>query len=288
MDISEFKDANRRYFKDEKIVESIDGHVISEKYCTNPFKNSIYTRIFQTGNSVSIKNISFEHSYFFDCKLRKIHFENCSFVNCYFYNCDFSRSSFSNCDFRYSIFKDTLVDTDIFQSAPRENNLLMKFSNNLRVNYRKLGDKRSEDFAIQYELKANEDYLYESWSSKGAYYRKKYQGLERFKKLMEWFGFKLNKSIWGNGESFIRLMFSSLIILIFLGIISSLIGENSFSVKELLPSIFRVFSYFIGSVDDSEVKYVIKSENIRHLVVIVRTVFFGLFISILIKKYSRR
>ncbi|HHF2260219.1 TPA: pentapeptide repeat-containing protein, partial [Haemophilus influenzae] len=112
------------------------------------------------------------HSYFFDCKLRKIHFENCSFVNCYFYNCDFSKSSFSNCDFRYSKFKDTLVNTDIFNSAPRENNLLMKFSNNLRVNYRDLGDKSSEDIAIQYELNANEDHLYDSWISKNTYYRK--------------------------------------------------------------------------------------------------------------------
>ena len=288
MNISEFKDANRRIFKDKTIDNYIDRDAILEEYCTNPFKNSIYIRVSQSGNSVNIKNVIFDHSYFFDCKLRKIHFENCSFVNCYFYNCDFSKSSFSNCDFRYSKFKDTLVDTDIFNSAPRENNLLMKFSNNLRVNYRDLGDKSSENVAIQYELKANEDHLYDSWRSENTYYRKKYQGFERFKKLLEWLGFKLNKSIWGNGESFIRLMLSSLIILIFLGIISSLIGENSFSVKELLPSIFRVFSYFIGSVDNSEVKDVIKSENIRHLVVIVRTVFFGLFISILIKKYSRR
>ena len=35
MDISEFKDANRRIFKDKMIVQSIDGDTISEKYCKN-------------------------------------------------------------------------------------------------------------------------------------------------------------------------------------------------------------------------------------------------------------
>lgn len=288
MDISEFKDANRRIFEDKMIVNSIDGDTISEKYCENPFKNSIYIRISQSRDLVSIKNIIFDHSYFSDCKLRKIHFENCSFVNCYFYDCDFSKSSFSNCDFRYSKFKDTLVDTDIFNSAPRENNLLMKFSNNLRVNYRDLGDKSSEDISIQYELKANEDHLYDSWISENAYYRKKYKGFERFKKLIEWLSFELNKFIWGNGESFIQLILSSIIIILLLGVVSSFIGEDFFNIEKLCSSIFFVFSYFIGSVDNSEIKDIIKSGSIRNLVVLVRTVFFGLFISILIKKYSRR
>lgn len=288
MEISEFKDANRKIFKDKMINESISWDTILEEHCKNPFKNSIYIRVSQSGNSVTIKNIIFDHSYFFDCKLRKIHFENCSFVNCYFYNCDFSKSSFSNCDFRYSKFKDTLVNTDIFNSAPRENNLLMKFSNNLRVNYRDLGDKSSEDIAIQYELNANEDHLYDSWISKNTYYRKKYKGFERFKKLLEWLSFELNKCIWGNGESFIRLILSSTIIILLLGVISSFIGEEFFSIEKLCSSVFFVFSYFIGSVDNSEIKDIIKSDNIRNLVVLVRTVFFGLFISILIKKYSRR
>ena len=274
MDISEFKDANRRIFKDKMIVQSIDGDTISEKYCKNPFKNSIYTRITLSGNFVSIKNIIFDHSYFSDCKLRKVSFENCSFVNCYFYNCDFSKSSFNNCDFRYSRFQDTLVDTDIFNSAPREKNLLMKFSNNLRVNYRDLGDKYSEDAAIQHELKASEDYLYDSWNSSNTYYRKKYQGFERFKKLFEWCGFKLNKFVWGNGESFVRLILSSIIIILLLGLVSSLIGEDRFSMKNLFSSVFFIFSYFIGSVDNLEAKDIIKSENIKNLVVVVRTVFF--------------
>ena len=288
MDISEFKDANRRIFKDKMIDTTIDRDAILKEYFTNPFKNSIYIRVSHSGNSLTIKNIIFDHSYFSDCKLRKIHFENCSFVNCYFYDCDFSKSSFSNCDFRYSKFKDTLVDTDIFNSAPRENNLLMKFSNNLRVNYRDLGDKSNEDIAIQYELKANEDHLYDSWISENTYYRKKYKGFERFKKLIEWLSFKLNKCIWGNGESFIRLILSSTIIILLLGVISSFISEEFFTIEKLCSSIFFVFSYFIGSVDNSEIKDIIKSGNIRNLVVLVRTVFFGLFISILIKKYSRR
>ncbi|HHF1739340.1 TPA: pentapeptide repeat-containing protein, partial [Haemophilus influenzae] len=265
MDISEFKDANRKIFKDKMINESISWDTILEEHCKNPFKNSIYIRVSQSGNSVTIKNIIFDHSYFFDCKLRKIHFENCSFVNCYFYNCDFSKSSFSNCDFRYSKFKDTLVNTDIFNSAPRENNLLMKFSNNLRVNYRDLGDKSSEDIAIQYELNANEDHLYDSWISKNTYYRKKYKGFERFKKLLEWLSFELNKCIWGNGESFIRLILSSTIIILLLGVISSFIGEEFFSIEKLCSSVFFVFSYFIGSVDNSEIKDIIKSDNIRNL-----------------------
>ncbi|HHV6426007.1 TPA: hypothetical protein ACUME6_001532, partial [Haemophilus influenzae] len=66
------------------------------------------------------------------------------------------------------------------------------------------------------------------------------------------------------------------------------IGEEFFSIEKLCSSVFFVFSYFIGSVDNSEIKDIIKSDNIRNLVVLVRTVFFGLFISILIKKYSRR
>ena len=153
----------------------------------------------------------------------------------------------------------------------------MKFSNNLRVNYRDLGDKYSEDAAIQHELKASEDYLYDSWNSSNTYYRKKYQGFERFKKLFEWCGFKLNKFVWGNGESFVRLILSSIIIILLLGLVSSLIGEDRFSMKNLFSSVFFIFSYFIGSVDNLEAKDIIKSENIKNLVVVVRTVFFWTF-----------
>lgn len=288
MDVSQFKNAERRIYKDKIIIDSIDGGNILKEYCHNPFRNSIYIRVSHSGEKIVIKDLSFEHSYFNNCKLRNIHFDNCSFVNCYFYNCDFSKSSFSNCDFRYSMFKGTLVNADIFNTAPRENNLLMKFSNNLRINYRDLGDKSGEDLAIQYELQANEDYLYDSWNSDNHYYRKKYQGFERFKKLIEWCGFKLNKFIWGNGESFNRLMLSTLITLISLGVISSLIGNDSWSAKKLFSIILGVFSYFVGGLDNSEATCIIQNEIIKHIIIILRAVFFGLFVSILIKKYSKR
>ena len=289
MDITEISnDNNRKIFKDKFISSSINGESIVNKYCSEPFKNSVYTRVYTTMENIIIKGVSFEHSYFFDCKLRKVRFENCSFVNCSFNNCDFRRSSFVNCDFRYSNFRNTIVDVDIFKSSPREHNLLLKFATSLRINYRELGQKNNEDIATQYEIKANKAHLYDSWKSKDLYYRKKYQGLERFKKFIEWIYFELNDLIWGNGESLTRLVLSSIFLIILLSTIVTINVENNFSLNQIVINIINSLYYFIGSVDNKDISELFKNSYIQHVIVIFRTIFFGLLISILIRKYSRR
>lgn len=288
MNITELSESSRKIFIDRIISSSMYGESIVEKYHCEPFKNSVYTRVFVVGENIIIKNISFEHSYFIDCKLRKVKFENCSFVNCFFNNCDFSRSSFINCDFRYSNFRNTIVDVDIFNSSPREHNLLLKFSTSLRINYRELGQKNNEDIATQYEIKANKAHLYDSWKSNEPYYRKKYQGLERLEKFVEWIYFKLNDLIWGNGESLIRLILSSVFLVTSLSIIATISMESNFSLNQIVRNIIYSLYYFIGSVDNKDINVIFENSYIQHMIVIFRTIFFGLLISILIRKYSRR
>lgn len=288
MNITELSESRKKIFTDKIISSSIYGESIIGKYCCEPFKNSVYTRVFVVGENIIIKNISFEHSYFIDCKLRKVRFENCSFVNCFFNNCDFSRSSFINCDFKYSNFKNTIVDVDIFNSAPREHNLLLKFAISLRINYRELGQKNNEDIATQHEINANRKHLYDSWKSKDPYYRKKYQGFERFEKFIEWIYFKLNDLIWGNGESLTRLILSGILLVALLSIIATISMGNNFSLNQIVSNIINSLYYFIGSIDNQDIKIIFKNSYVQHMIVIFRTIFFGLLISILIRKYSRR
>lgn len=250
-----------------------------EKKEQDSFKNSVYFRVNAVKN-IKLINFNFEHSFFEDCTLKNVVFEKCNFVNCKFKRCDFKETKFINCDFRYATFEGTFLESSILiDSTVIEHNLRRNLSRNLSCNFRDLNLTRQENFAISVELEAQEAFLKDAWSSEEEYYIKKYPGIKKFSKFLEWIFFKINKFIWGHGESLLRLLKSFLYILATI-IIIVLLTQNT---EDYYRNIIDIIQYVIGSIDKPDYF----SNLLATLLVLMRIIYSGLIIVVLVKKIGR-
>lgn len=169
------------------------------------------------------------------------------------------------------------------ESLPAEENLRAKLLRTLRVNFQQQGDAVSVKKIISLELAATQIHLKKSWLSGGEYYRKKYRDFDRVKKFWEWALFKFLDFVWGNGESVAKLLRTTLIIML---AISSreflyLTDKNDFSA--VINCLIISPSIFFGVT-----KGLNYEEYTLTAIYFLRLVVFGLFMSIVIKRISRR
>lgn len=245
-------------------------------------ENIVFTR------SVAIKRkftrVSFKYCVFDNCYFRDCVFDACDFTGCKFISSNLNGSAFVECKLQYVVFERTIVDLlSMIDSLPCEENLRAKLLRTLRMNFQQQGDAASVNKAISLELEATQTHLKKSWLSSDEYYRKKYPGLKKIGKFGEWAIFRSLDFIWGNGESAKKLCRTTLIVFLLISIweIFRLTDVNNF--KEVINCFIKSPSIFFG---------VIKSNNYDEwaltLIYFLRLVAFGLFMSILIKRISRR
>jgi Pentapeptide repeats (9 copies) len=265
--------SERKHHTDEKFDSDVSNA---------EFRNRFFVRLVAKGKR--FEKVDFKYSIFDTCYLRDCVFDSCDFTGCRFTGTNLYGSSFTGCKFDYAMFERTIVDNDILDvCCPAYENLKLKFARTLRVNYQSLGDSLSANKAIVLELQATEIHLIKAWNSKESYYRKKYKGWKRIKAFFEWLNFKTLDLIWGNGESTFKLMRSLIIVLVAMTLCDVLkYGDPS-----------RVISYWnsftlMPNVLFSTVKPVHYSESYLTLLIFTRLVFFGFFMSIVIKRFNRR
>lgn len=88
--------------------------------------------------------VDFKYSTFDACYFRKCTFDSCDFTGCRFIGSNFTGSQFEGCIFNYSSLERTIVTSDLLQTCcPAHENLKMKFSRALRINFQQLGDADS-------------------------------------------------------------------------------------------------------------------------------------------------
>jgi uncharacterized protein YjbI with pentapeptide repeats len=122
------------------------------------FANYLFTRLVAKGRHFD--RVDFRYSIFDSCYIRNCRFDSCDFTGCRFVGTNLYGSSFSGCKFDYAIFERTIVDTDILlNNAPAFENLKLRFSRTLRMNYQQLGDASSVSMAIKLELEATRVHL---------------------------------------------------------------------------------------------------------------------------------
>lgn len=267
------KDSGREQLTDK----IIDGELKGVNY-----HNKFFLRIGSKADRY--ENVNFSHTYFDHCYFRNCIFDSCDFNGCKFLNSNFSGSTFIGCKFDYATFQNTLVDEEILNSGfPGYDNLKLKFARTLRTNFQGLGDAESANKAIQIELEARESHLYKCWKSKEAYYRKKYTGINRVKAFGKWLFFKIQAIVWGNGESTYKLLRSGMVLWILMTIydvykFSSLnILSNYWDSFVKMPQVFLS----IGNPEGYSNLYL-------SVIFIIRIIAFGLFMSILLKRYNKR
>lgn len=246
------------------------------------FEKKVFTRL--SARYVKFKEVSFFQTTFDACYFNHCSFDNCKFVGCRFVGCNLNQSSFIDCNFEYANFERTQIDNDILNCAPKKENLRIKFSRTLRMNYQQIGDARSVNRAILTELEAIGDFLKKSWLSEEDYYRRKYRGFKRVGQFGRWIEFKALHYIWGNGESVKNLLLSILAALFFVGLINQHY-TNGLSSLITYPNSFKdAPAIFLGALKAPDPTPTILTAAI----VALRLLSFAFLTAILVKRFGRR
>ncbi|EAT1194371.1 TPA: pentapeptide repeat-containing protein [Salmonella enterica] len=267
------QDSGREKLSDKRF----DSEVVRDK-----FVNKLFERL--VALNIEFKNVNFSYCIFDAAYIRKCSFQDCDFTGCRFLNCNLIGSSFSGCKFDYATFDKTYIDNDILESGcPGPDNLRLKFARSLRLNYQQVGDSKSANKAIAIELQATGEHLHKAWKSKESYYRKKYKRFDRFKMFGEWVEFKALDLIWGNGESALKLCRAVIVILCIIALHHVL----DYGDPKLLSSYFDALvmspQIFLGILHPPQY-----SASFLTIVILVRLIMFGFFMSIIIKRFNRR
>jgi len=250
----------------------------------NNFSNHLFTRAIARG--ILFENIDFSKTIFDGCYIRDCRFLNCKFEGAKFSNCNLQGSYFRDCNFDYVLFDKTFVDFEIFECAPKWDNLRFRFARSLKLNYASIGDYIKASKAVTIELQATISHLRSSWSSGDKHYFKKYGGLEkRMRQLYKWSKVNFLDFIWGNGESLMRLVRFNFIIFFILSVVEVFASTSKYGFIEFLETLFiNIPSVYFGlKVDNLEY-----SNYILLPLTVLRLASFALLMSIITKKYNRR
>ena len=221
----------------------------------------------------------FEASY-----LRNCNFDSCDFIGCSFSNTNLSGSQFSGCKFDYAQFSHTQIDPVILDSnCPSQENIQQIFARTLRVNYSQTGNTVAANKAIKVELEATRIHLLKAWHSPESYYRKKYSGSDRAKMFVEWLWFVALDIFWGNGESPLKLLRSLVFCMILIAFCEVFFLRDFNVLSSFTTAIFQSPEVLMGVTNPEGF-----SGLALALIASLRYIMFACFVSIVIKRLSRR
>lgn len=262
--------------------KKLDDKIFDEDLENDKYHNYLFVRVGAKGKR--FVGVDFSHTYFEHCYFRNCIFDSCNFNGCKFINTNLLGSSFPGSKFEYAIFDKTQVDNDILKSnCPGLYNQKQKFARSLRTNYQSLGDAASVNKAIKIELEATKIHLKKAWHSNESYYRKKYSGLQRVEEFFKWFVFVIQEFIWGNGEKPWKLFRTGLLLWIMMTITDVVIFHNPMIVSDYFAAFLEMPKLFLGVGILHQYSGIYLS-----LITAIRLIGFGLFLSILIKRFNKR
>lgn len=267
------KDSGREHIIDK----IIDGTITQDNY-----HNKYFLRVGSKGDRYV--GIDFSHTYFDHCYFRKCVFDSCNFNGCKFLNSNFANSTFEGCDFSYATFQNTEIDDKILDTGcPGYDNLKLKFARSLRKNFQGLGDAEAANKAIKIELDAKKSHLWKCWKSNESYYRNKYKKADRFFAFFRWLRFKIEEFVWGNGENTWKLIRAGLLFWLVMTIIDVSFSGNYNELSNYWKSFVKMPQIFLSIEKPSNYPNFYLS-----IIFIVRIIAFGLFMSILLKRFNKR
>lgn len=255
-------------------------HIFDSNCIGGKYGNKLFLRL--VAKQKRFENVDFKYTIFDSSYLRNCVFDSCDFTGCKFVSVNLYGSSFSGCKFDYVTFERTIIDSDILDvGCPGWDNLKLKFARTLRTNFQQIGDTKGVNKAIKVELDATEIYLLKSWKSNESYYRNKYKNWTRIKMFFEWLIFKILDIIWGNGENSLKLVRTVVILLLLMSFVDFFQLKNH--SENYINSLLEMPAIFFGIVTPQNYPMLYLS-----LIVFIRLVLMGFFLSIFIKRFNRR
>lgn len=242
------------------------------------------------GNQTKFVSCDFSYSIFNRAYFHSASFENCKFTGCRFYDSNLRGATFYGSDFRYATFHRTLLEPlELLASLPLEANLRRECLQNLRANAVEIGDFKSQRTFVLAEIQATADHLSRAIRGSDGYYRQKYGTFShRFSAALQLFGLKLSSLVWGNGERPSRIIFSAIGIVLLLSLINfwAVIPRVGWSATDSGLGILR---YSVDVLLDAQANSNLRGfVAIDYMLILMRYVYIGLFISVLYKTISHR
>lgn len=259
------------------VDQLFEGDLINEKY-----SNCLIIRGVAKGKK--FKGIDFKYTIFETCYFRKCSFEDCDFTGCRFNTSNLYGSIFQNCKFDYVVFERTQITPEILDTnCPGLENLKLKFARSLRTNFQSLGDSEAVNKAMAIELDATEAHLFKAWNAPESYYRHKYRGWGRVKVFFQWLSFKILDLLWGNGESSLKLLRAVLAMLMMMALIHVIFWGDPSQVRDYWLAVWIMPQVLLGVL-----KPLHYPDFYLTIIMTLRLLAFGFFLSILIKRFNRR
>ena len=225
-------------------------------------------------------NVSFAQSILTSCYFRKCRFVDCDFTGATMINCNFKGASFDGCTFKYTSWEKTLLE-DAFLDVclPSEENLARDLVRSLRVNFAHVGNYEAVNRAASIEVGLTGRHLRNAAFSKQSYYRAKYKGWNRVFQVGAYVKWRALDLLWGNGENPCRVMASACVVI---GLIAA---WRLYSEPEpgFADAVLTALAHFFGVEHQPPV-----SLGVSISLTAVRFVLLGLFMTIVIKRLSRR
>ncbi|MDC8829720.1 pentapeptide repeat-containing protein [Alteromonas gilva] len=225
----------------------------------------------------TFERVDFRYSVFDDCYFRKCKFVNCDFTGAQLKNSSFRGSEFIGCKFDYCRFNNTrITNTILDNNQPGFENVALEFAQALRVNFGQIGDVVGVNKAIKHELMATKTHLKKGAFSSEGWYRDKYKSWDRAKFVWNYLTFSSLDFIWGNGESLVKV-FRTICLVIFAATLLSILSG------EILASSLQASVLVFLGLDSDALPLMLGVP-----LVLCRFVLLGMFLSVLVKRLSRR
>ena len=217
-------------------------------------------------------------------------FTNCRFIGARFTDCNFKGANFYKCDLKFARFQRCLVNVrELMAALPSEPNIRREALQNLKANAVEVGDYASQSLLVLQEIEAMKRHYKYALTGFDTYYLNKYSTfISKFEAGMRLLWLQIGGLIWGHGEKPWRILISCFTLLSvctfvnFWSVMPRVGWDESLQGLKVVEYIIRLFLNM--SPDKNFSGYM----TIDYLVVVMRFVYIGLFISMLYKSISHR
>ncbi|WP_026607033.1 pentapeptide repeat-containing protein [Methylocapsa acidiphila] len=259
-----------------------------KKFCSENWKNSDFKDFNALG--AEFENCDFSYSNFERAYFRDAKFTNCRFIGARFMDCNLKGANFYKCDLKFARFQRCLIDVrELMAALPSEPNIRREALQNLKANAVEVGDYASQSLLVLQEIEATKRHYKYAITGFDTYYLNKYSTfISKFEASIKLIWLEIGGLIWGHGEKPWRLLISCFMLLSIYSLVNFWSVMPRVGWGESLQGL-REFEYIIRlfldmSPDKNFSGYII----VDYLVVVMRFVYIGLFISVLYKSISHR
>jgi len=220
-------------------------------------------------------------------------FRRCKFVGTRFVDCIFRSASIEGCDFRYAAFRGCYLPIpQLLANLPSHANERWQLLRNLRANQREVGDGQHDSAIVWREIDAEMDHWRGVKASASGYYQK-YRPGDRARALWNLVRLRIERHVWGHGESLWRLFLATGVLVLLLsffrtvGLIQSTDATISTAAAKFFESLAFLCALYVDlpTVLPADVH---ASPITSTLAVVLRYVSIGLAVPVLYKYIAKR